>query len=262
MDFLRAEKRFKEYVANFKVADEKVNIKIVHTFGVIMISEYIAKDLNLSEEDLEIAKLIALLHDIGRFEQAVKFNNFNDYETMDHAEYGVKVLFDGGLIRDFINTDKYKKKKKKAIYNHNKFNIEEGLSDRELLHSKIIRDADKTDNFMIKPVQDLGSLLGTNEAEVEKSQITDLVWEEFLNKNIITSSHRKTSLDKWFSTIAWIYDYNFAVALKYLEDNNCIDKIIDRFDYKDKDTKEKMEYARRVAKDYIKERISDLSEDV
>ena len=69
-------------------------------------------------------------------------------------------------------------------------------------------------------------------------------------------------MDKWFSTIAWIYDYNFAVALKYLEDNNCIDKIIDRFDYKDKDTKEKMEYARRVAKDYIKERISDLSEDV
>ena len=38
----------------------------------------------------------------------------------------------------------------KAINNHNKFEIERGLSERELLHCKIIRDADKLDIFRVK----------------------------------------------------------------------------------------------------------------
>ncbi|WP_216649420.1 hypothetical protein, partial [Shigella sonnei] len=35
-----------------------------------------------------------------------------------------------------------------AIKNHNKFRIQEGLNEQELLHCKIVRDADKTDIFV------------------------------------------------------------------------------------------------------------------
>ena len=257
IDLINAEKEFKEYTSQFKVADQKVNVKIKHTYGVVKIAEYISRGLNLSDEDIELAKLIGLLHDIGRFEQAVKYDNFEDYNTMDHAEFGVKLLFEDGLIRKFVEDNQYDTIIKKAIANHNKFEIEKGLNERELLHAKIIRDADKTDNFIVKQYQDFYTLFKSDEETVSKEKITDDVWKEFLAEKTIVSSHRKTNMDKWLSHLAWIYDYNFIPGLKYLKENECIDKVIDRLDYKDIDTKEKMEYVRRATKEYIEKKINE-----
>ena len=89
MNLENAIEKFKNYAQQFKVTDNKVNIKVTHTMGVVKVSEYIARKLNLVEEDVELAKLIGLLHDIGRFEQAVRYDNYDDYDTIDHAELGV-----------------------------------------------------------------------------------------------------------------------------------------------------------------------------
>lgn len=256
IDLTEAKKTFKEYTSNFRVADQKVDIKIIHTMGVVKVAGYIAREMNLSKEDILLAELIGLLHDIGRFEQAVRFNNYNDYETVDHAEFGADLLFKEGLIKKFIDDRQYDKIIEKAIRNHNKFEIEEGLSDRELMHAKIIRDADKTDNFEVKQYQDFISLLGKTEREAEKDLITDKVWNEFLNKTTIISSHRTTSMDCWLSYIAWVFDYNYVPGLKYLKENDCVNKVIDRLDYQEKDTKEKMEYARKIINEYIDMRLA------
>ena len=64
-------------------------------------------------------------------------------------------------------------------------------------------------------------------------------------------------MDKWLSYIAWIYDYNFIPSLKYLLQENGIDKVIDRLDYKNLDTKEKMEIARKLTKEYIRQKLED-----
>jgi len=255
IDLINAKKVFKEYVSKFKVSDQKVEIKIVHTYGVAKISNYIATEMKLSEEQIQLAELIGLLHDIGRFEQAVRYNNYNDYETMDHGEFGADLLFKEGLIKSFVKDRKYDRIIEKAIRNHSRLKIEEGLSEEELLFAKLIRDADKTDNFEVKQYQDFPSLLEATEEEVEQQLITDKVWQEFLNKTTIISSHRVTGMDCWISYIAWVFDYNFKPGLKYLKENKCIDKVIDRLDYKQSDTKEKMEYARRVVNEYIENRL-------
>lgn len=49
-----------------------------------------------------MAWLIGILHDIGRFEQLRRYQTFFDYRSMDHAKYGVHVLFEEGHIKDFI----------------------------------------------------------------------------------------------------------------------------------------------------------------
>lgn len=251
-----AKKQFDEYTSKFKVADNKVGIKIKHTYGVVEIAEYIAIGLNLSKEDVELAKMIALLHDIGRFEQAVRYDNFDDYNSIDHADLGVELLFKDNLIRKFISEDKYDSIIEKAIKNHNKFEIEEGLNEKELLHAKIIRDADKIDNFRVKQYQDFYSLYKSSEEIVEREKISEDVWNEFLSGKTIISSHRKTHMDKWLSYLAWVYDYNFIPSLKYMKDKDCINKVIDRLNYKDSDTKDKIEYARKSLTEYIEKRIT------
>ena len=48
-------------------------------------------------------------------------------------------------IRKYIENDKYDEIIRKAIKNHNKFEIEKRLTEKELIFAKIIRDADKID---------------------------------------------------------------------------------------------------------------------
>lgn len=51
------------------------------------------------KEDIDLAWLIGILHDIGRFEQLRRYQTFFDYRSMDHAKYGVHVLLRKAISR-------------------------------------------------------------------------------------------------------------------------------------------------------------------
>ena len=92
---------FAEYVRNYDPSDEKIKLKIDHTYRVAGLCQRIAESLGLSEPDVDIAWLLGMLHDIGRFEQIMRFGTFNDVQSVDHAEFGADLLFKEGLIRKF-----------------------------------------------------------------------------------------------------------------------------------------------------------------
>lgn len=92
---------FAEYVRSYDPSDEKIKLKIDHTYRVAGLCQSIAKSLNLSEADVDIAWLLGMLHDIGRFEQIRRFGTFSDADSVDHAEFGADLLFKEGLIRKF-----------------------------------------------------------------------------------------------------------------------------------------------------------------
>lgn len=256
IDFNIAKKAFKDYLAFFDVNDPKIRLKIEHTYKVVDACEYIAKDLKLSKEDTNLAKLIGLLHDIGRFKQLKIFNSFDDNSTIDHAEYGADILFKDNLIRNFLQEKTYDNIIEKAIRNHNKYKIEENLSERELLFSKIIRDGDKMDNFRVKETEKIDTLFDISEEEFELESISDNIYDDFINHRMILRADRKTHMDMWISYIAFIFDFNFSSGLKFLKDNNYINIVIDRIDYKNLDTKEKMENIKKVANDYIDKKLA------
>ena len=255
VNFLFAQKAFKEYLKNYDINEGMNKLKIKHTYGVVSLSEYIANDLKLDRENIELAKLIALLHDVARFEQAKEFGNYCDYKNVDHAELAVKILFGDEKIRDFIVSDSYDNIILKSIRNHNKLKIEEGLSDIELLHAKIIRDADKTDNFRVKANDRFEDIFNSSLQILENDIISDNIYNDFMNEKIIISNERKTDMDCWVSYIAFIFDYNFISGLKYIKENDYINKLVDRIDYKNKDTKMKMEEIRRKATNYINNKL-------
>ncbi len=255
IDMLKAENAFKEYLKQYNCDDDKVRLKIKHTYGVIEASKYLSNKLNLNKEDAKLSELIALLHDIGRFEQSKVIGKVYDKADklfFDHAVYGVKVLFENNLIRNFIEDDSYDKIIYKAILNHNKFAIEGDLSDRELLHAKLIRDNDKTDNFRVKLSESLKTLLGTDDEKlIANDIISEKIYNEFMNKKLINSMDINTYLDQWVSYIAFIFDYNFKEALEYLKDNDLVNKEFDRIKYTNPDTINKIAKMRKLANDYL-----------
>lgn len=255
INFKKAQEIFKEYLKQYNLEDGSIKLKITHTYEVVKNSEYIAKGLGLDEKNVELAKLIALLHDIGRFEQIKETQEFND-DKLKHAEFGVKVLFDNNLIRKFIEDEQYDTIIYKAILNHDKYKIEEGLNANEILHCKIIRDADKLDNFRVKEKDNLKDMFPRifNEKNINFEEISLKVYQDFMNCQCIKLSDRKTIIDYWVCVLAFIFDLNFDISYQYVKEKNYIDKLIDRIEYKNKDTKEKMEQIRECAKEFLVEK--------
>ena len=258
IDIVKAEKAFKDYLKEYDTESEKVALKVTHTYGVVKASEYLAKELNLSEEDTNLSRLIALLHDIGRFEQS-KANNdvYDNADAMlfDHAEYGCKVLFENNMIRRFIEEDTYDSIIYKAILNHNRIEIEEGLSEKELLHSKLIRDNDKTDNFRVKLTESFKVLLGTDDVDfIENETISDEIYKTFMSKSLIKYGDSQTVLDRWSAYIAFIFDYNFNESLRYLKENDLINKCFNRINYKNSETIAKISNMKILANTFVDEK--------
>lgn len=105
LDRDKAGKAFRNYVAQYNAQDEKVKLKIDHTYRVAALCEQIAQSISLSSDDVDIAWFSGLLHDVGRFEQLRWFGTFNDAQSIDHAMYGAEILFDQEKIWDYIDRD-------------------------------------------------------------------------------------------------------------------------------------------------------------
>ena len=96
IDRARCLKAFEGYVAAYDPADPKIALKVEHTYRVAGLAEGIAADEGLAAEDIDLAWLCGLLHDIGRFEQVRRYGTFSDARSESHAALGVHVLLDEG----------------------------------------------------------------------------------------------------------------------------------------------------------------------
>ena len=257
MDYIAAERFFKDYLNDYDLSNGSIVFKIKHTFEVVRLIEYIARGLDLSDEDIELAKIIALLHDLGRFEQ-IKVNGIFDNSKLEHAQYGVEVLFERGLIRKFISDGKYDRIIEKAIYNHNKYEIEKGLSERELLFAQMIRDADKLDVYRVyleTEFKDLFVQFYDPKRSIGDESINPVILEDFMNHRCARITDRKNIIDCFVCAMAFIYDLNFDISLQYVYNNNIIDKMIDRIGKVNDGTRVQIDNIKECGNDYVKNKL-------
>ena len=252
LDFEKAKQVFEDYLDGYDRENDKVKLKIIHTYGVVEQSRDLAERLMLSEEDTSLAMIIALLHDIGRFEQLKRFNSFEP-TTMDHAAYGVEVLFGEGMIRRFLDDDMWDDIIRTAIAKHSDFILEGIMDKRTLLHAKLIRDADKLDNCRVKLVDDLETFMGAPAEEIGAQKISPKVREDALAGRSIFSPDRVTLMDYWVSYLAYFYDLNFRESLDIVDENDYVRRIFDRVPYTDPETRGTMEKLREKLITYVQE---------
>lgn len=258
-----AKDKFIDFInTNYDISDNKIKHKLNHTFHVVDNSKYLCDKLNLDDETKEIAMIIALLHDIGRFYQAKKLQNFREnINNYDHAIIGIKILFENNLIRKFVKNKKYDEIIKSAIANHNKYIVDfENMNNMQALHSKLIRDADKLDSFRAKYEEDIYTMANITKEEIENSLISDNTLNSFMNEKTILSKDRKTPIDIWISYIAFIYGLYFRESLNYIYELDYVNKLVDKFNYKIEDTKKKMEQIKENRNKFISRRRKNYNE--
>ena len=253
IDLEKAKKEFIKYTEKYDLKNENIERKQLHSLRVMEISKQIAEGLNLSQQEIDLATLIGLLHDIARFEQYTQYKTFSDLQSIDHGDFGADILEKD--IRRYIEIDQYDEIIIKAVKNHNKFKIEEGLTEKEELFAKIIRDADKIDIFF----ESVEMFWKGQENQVEKSKISEDVIKQFDNFSQTKRKINETIADKVIRVITFIFDINFKSSFQILKQEDYINKILNRYKFQDEYTKQKAEEIRKKANEYLKQKVEEVS---
>lgn len=237
---------FKKYTNNYLDYGDMIELKINHTLRVVDICENIAKSINLSEEEIEISKIIGLLHDIGRFEQWKTYKTFSDIKSIDHADYGVKLLEKDNYLEKYLKNDKYKEIVLKSIKYHNKYEIPENLTEKEKIFVKLIRDADKIDILYLRSISNLN-------VEIDDNPFTESIYNSLINKKSIDRHDLKTKTDRLSITLGFPFDINYKESFKILKETKYFDKIINIYKEKvnNETLKEQLDEIRNVINNYI-----------
>lgn len=230
------------YMKSFYCDDQDImfgiQLKEKHTGYVTANARQLAIHLQLSLDDVDLAELIGLLHDVGRFRQWQLYKTFVDAKSEDHADLGVKV------IKELPFYDLLGQEAKSlvvfAIENHNKKEIAPAPDERHLLFAKIIRDADKLDIFRV-----LAPYLAKNpDAEGQSATIRKFMkgpngdadgqvgvfapgfLEKFVRGEQVDYTMIRTNEDRKLVRLMWVYDVNYAWTLQQIRDKGYIDAII------------------------------------
>ena len=249
-----AEEEFLKYRNLFDLENENIQRKYNHTKNVEKNTEIISKSLNLNEEQINLAKLISLLHDIGRFEEYKEFKKkrtFLDSKPSNHAEYGVEILKKNNFIRNFVKEDNYDDLIYTAIRNHNKKEIEKNLTEEEILFSKILRDADKLDIMRLSYT----TYWKEEDIDIENEIISDEVYKLFIEKQTIDNKLVINQVNKLVSKLALIFDINFRQSFIILKENDYFNKVINRFNFKNIETSDRINKIKIIGNEYINSKI-------
>lgn len=162
---------------------------------------------------------------------------------------GIEVLTDNNneLLRKFCPDEKYHEIILTAIGNHNKFKIDNSITEiRMLTHCKIIRDADKLDILNLLRFESFETLF--KKTEIIQEPISKQALKDFLDGKEIIRSIMKTDMDDWVGNIGYVYDIYYPISYKILKEKNYINDIIDRT------PTEEMEKIREKINTYINEK--------
>lgn len=243
---------FAEYVRNYDPSDEKIKLKIDHTYRVAGLCQRIAESLGLSEPDVDIAWLLGMLHDIGRFEQIRRFGTFNDVQSVDHAEFGADLLFKEGLIRKFAegyyeecelahsgneeaeqiikNNEHHNKDTgllEMAIRQHNKYRVKEDLTERQRMFCDILRDADKVDIFKVNADIPMEIIYDVTTEELKNGVITKEVLESFYKKETVLKSVRRSAVDHIVGHISLLFELVYKESYRQAREQGYVYKLLD-----------------------------------
>ena len=226
---------FNNYYERFDSSIWGVSYKYEHTMRVVEYCREIAESIGLSKEDIELAELCGLFHDIARFKQYQEYHTFEDKISFDHGDEGYNILKELGVDNEIIlESTKW----------HNKYAVGD-VDERTKIFCDITRDADKLDIMMTQE----------NKCNDEEYDVSDDIINALKNKELTRNSGKKSSnATNILRCIGFIFDINFNKSLLIIKDTDIVnikfDVILNKFDNED------IKEIKDICNKYIDERIS------
>lgn len=228
-NFSFLEKWFHHYVQTFYSTDEQlhfhVRLKEEHTLRVVKHAGDIAKWLNFSERKVELAKIGALLHDIGRFTQYQTYRTFNDALSVNHGELGLTVLEQSNILTLAGLPIAEQEIIKKTVLYHNRRHLPIDIEEECSLFAKIIRDADKLDIFAMLVTDNKENKI-PRPPEVKNAMNYSLeIIDDIFQGELVKHASIKTVSDLMLFRLSWLYDIYFAYSFSYILKHQYVEQL-------------------------------------
>lgn len=244
-------KVFNEYVKKYDLKIPQLMEKFHHTYRVVEFCKEIALAEKFNEEDMFLALTVGLLHDIARFEQFTQYKTFVDRNSVDHGDLAYKILVKDDFIYQFIETKEDANIILKAVKHHNKKEIKEEVTERELKFINLIRDADKLD--IIKEQ--------ANQIDVENisfnKEIIDFIYKEQLVDNRLVTN----SLGHIFRSLSFLFDLNYKYSFEFISNKNIMENKINLLEIyalnNNLDELEELNNLKKFLFNYIEKRVKE-----
>jgi HD superfamily phosphohydrolase YqeK len=232
------ERWFHAYSGGFAAEDANrrrvIELKTEHCLRVRGEIREIAENAGVGPQEVRLAEAVGLLHDAGRFGQVARYGTFVDLSSTNHARLGVRVLRSEGVL------ERVERQARKiiliAVENHNKPEIPARWKGRALLHSRLIRDADKLDIYRIltgiyarrgKPAEAGDSVfLELPDEEAPGGRVvSERVYRNVLEGRVVPYAEIKNLNDFKLLQMGWVYDLNFPLSICRTRDRRFLEKI-------------------------------------
>ncbi len=220
--------QFNAYAGQYNLEDPKNRLKYEHTYRVAGLCDRIAKSIDLTEEQQDMAWTAGMFHDIGRFEQVLRYHTFIDKDSVNHAELSADILFQDGLVKKFLPDGKEEKLDilEKAVRWHNRLNLPEDRTEEENLYATILRDADKIDILKVNCETPREEIYNLPPEAFTDTRITDEVYEDILNHRPVNRANSKTGIDFIMGHIAFIFDLEYPESLRIIGEQGFLDQLL------------------------------------
>jgi putative nucleotidyltransferase with HDIG domain len=225
---------FDDYVAGFYGDDDYVNanlkMKLQHTHRTRSEMQYLAQEIGLSDNQKQVAEVIALFHDVGRFEQFTTYGTYNDARSTNHCVLGLKVLDRAKVLENLDPTER--QCIARAIEYHGRRELPKDLDGESLLFAKLIRDADKLDVFYTvteyyRQYRDNGEQFMLELEFPDEPGYSAKVVEAVLQGRLIDYTQLRTLNDAKLVQLGWVYDVNFPATLKRIRQRRFLEKLLE-----------------------------------
>jgi putative nucleotidyltransferase with HDIG domain len=254
IDREKVTKVFNDYVKEYNQENPRIKLKIEHTYRVANLTNQIAKSLNFTEEDIDLAWLIGMLHDIGRFEQLKNYGTFNDSKSVNHAHLGVEILFEEGHIRKFIEDNRYDKLIRDSIEYHNVYILPNNLDERTKVFCDLIRDADKIDILKVNVDIPLQTIYDFNEEQLKQSIVTEEVMESYFKHQAVSHKLKKSPIDHVVGHLSLVFELVFPISLKIVQEQGYLYQMFG-FQSENETAKKQLLSLKKDMQDYIEAQV-------
>ena len=211
------------YLSDDVICNDHIELKREHTLKVYDEIKSLAEEIGFTQENIMLACIIALFHDIGRFEQFNRFRTFDDSSSLNHAALSIEILRSDGFMDDI--PEAFHDIIFRTIINHNipVFQVRE--NDEVALFTKLLRDADKLDIWRVITQDELRRILEWKE-QTDKYDVPDVIFQRFRDHQIVTLDLVRSVNDMRLLRIGWIFDINFSVTFERIKERKLLEKIL------------------------------------
>ena len=235
IDRPRAVEAFKTYTDAYDATNPRIALKIEHTYHVAEACNAVAREQGWSREDIDLAWLCGLLHDMGRFEQLRRWDTFKDAESMSHAALGVEVLFGKNLadapaatsIREYIETDEYDELIHASIAYHSDFRLPTQLDDRMRRFCDIVRDGDKIDIMRTIADSTVDTILKVDEDTFLASPFSAPTLAAFDERRCVARDERDEPADYLVGLICFMFELVYPASRALAREQGDIYRLLD-----------------------------------